>query len=163
MRLLNGSKFDPIIFRILNSDLLLLLLFSTQFRVYIYFLDLIVSGHHKSSHQGLFQSRVNINKGITRHVNQTIHINKTSYLPHFVCVCVGEIISLPWFFKELKTTYRRTTNFVASSLYFSFANQYSLGGGFFFQQCWCLGTSYLCVTLLSNLIRSRKGQIQIFM
>jgi len=29
-----------------------------------------------------------------------------------------------------KTTYRRTTVFVASSLYFSFANQYSLGGGF---------------------------------
>jgi len=27
-------------------------------------------------------------------------------------------------------TYRRTTVFVASSLYFSFANQYSLGGGF---------------------------------
>ena len=43
---------------------------------------------------------------------------------------VGEIISLPWFFKKLKTTYRRTTGFVASSLYFSFANQYSLGGGF---------------------------------
>ena len=27
-------------------------------------------------------------------------------------------------------TYRRTTVFVASSLYFLFANQYSLGGGF---------------------------------
>ena len=27
-------------------------------------------------------------------------------------------------------TYRRTTVFVASSLYFSFGNQYSLGGGF---------------------------------
>jgi hypothetical protein len=51
-------------------------------------------------------------------------------LPHFVCVCVGEIISLPWFSKELKMTYRRTTDFVASSLYFSFTNQYSLGGGF---------------------------------
>ena len=48
----------------------------------------------------------------------------------YVCVCVGEIISLPWFSKELKTTYRRTTSFMASSLYFSFANQYSLGGGF---------------------------------
>jgi len=47
-----------------------------------------------------------------------------------VCVCVGGIIPLPWFSKELKTTYRRTTGFVASSLYFSFANQYSLGGGF---------------------------------
>jgi hypothetical protein len=45
-------------------------------------------------------------------------------------VCVGEIISLPWF-----------------------ANEYSLGGGLRFQWCWCLGTSYLCVTLLlSNLI-----------
>jgi hypothetical protein len=39
------------------------------------------------------------------------------------------IISLPWFSKELKTTYRRTTVSVASSLYFSFANQYSFGGG----------------------------------
>ena len=47
-----------------------------------------------------------------------------------MCVCVGEIISLPWFSKELKTTYRRTIGFVASSLYLSFANQYSLGGGF---------------------------------
>jgi len=45
-------------------------------------------------------------------------------------VCVGEIISLPWFSKELKTTYRRTTAFVESSLYFSFANRYLLGGGF---------------------------------
>jgi len=40
--------------------------------------------------------------------------------------------NLPWFSKELKTTCRRTTVFVASSLYFSFANQYSLGGGFLF-------------------------------
>jgi hypothetical protein len=47
-----------------------------------------------------------------------------------VCVCVGEIISLIWFYKELKTTYQKTTGFVMSSLYFSFANQYSLGGGF---------------------------------
>jgi len=45
-------------------------------------------------------------------------------------LCVGGIISLPWFSKELKTTYRRTTVFMASSLYFSFANQYSLGGSF---------------------------------
>jgi hypothetical protein len=30
MGLLKGSKFDPIIFRILNSDLLLLLLFSSS-------------------------------------------------------------------------------------------------------------------------------------
>jgi hypothetical protein len=36
--------------------------------------------------------------------------------------------------------------------HFSFVNQYSLGGDFRFQKCWCLGTSYLCVTLLSNLI-----------
>ena len=42
----------------------------------------------------------------------------------------GEIISLPWFSKELKMTYRRTTGFVASSLHFSFTNQYLLGGGF---------------------------------
>jgi hypothetical protein len=49
-----------------------------------------------------------------------------------VCVCVGGILSLSWFSKELKMTYRRTTGFVASSLYFSFTNQYSLGGGFSF-------------------------------
>jgi hypothetical protein len=30
----------------------------------------------------------------------------------------------------MKTTYRRTTGFVVSSLYFSFANQYSLRVGF---------------------------------
>ena len=47
-----------------------------------------------------------------------------------MCVCVGEIISLPWLSKELKMTYRRTTSLVASSLYLSFANQYSLGRGF---------------------------------
>ena len=44
-------------------------------------------------------------------------------------MCVGGIISLSWFSKELEMTYRRTTSFVASSLYFSFVNQYSLGGG----------------------------------
>jgi hypothetical protein len=66
-----------------------------------------------------------------------------------VCVCVGEIISLPLFSKELKTTYRRTTGFVTSSLYFSFANQYSLGGGFLFPIV--LVTRYklsLCHTLI---------------
>jgi len=47
-------------------------------------------------------------------------------------VCVGEIISLPWFSKELKTTYQITTGFVATSLHFSFMNQYLLGGGFSF-------------------------------
>jgi hypothetical protein len=52
-------------------------------------------------------------------------------LVHLV-VWVGEIFSLNWFFKELKMTYWRTNNFVASSLYFSFANQYSLGRGFHF-------------------------------
>jgi hypothetical protein len=47
-----------------------------------------------------------------------------------VCVCVSELISLPWFSKELKMSYQRTFGFVASSLYLSFANQYLLGGGF---------------------------------
>jgi hypothetical protein len=42
--LLKGNKSDPIIFRILNSDLLLLLLFSSYFRVYLYYLGLIVMG-----------------------------------------------------------------------------------------------------------------------
>jgi len=45
-------------------------------------------------------------------------------------VCVGEIIPIHWFSKELNMTYRITTGFVASFLYFSFANQYSLGRGF---------------------------------
>ena len=35
------------------------------------------------------------------------------FFPHLLCV--GEIISLSWFSKELKMTYRRTTIFVASS------------------------------------------------
>jgi hypothetical protein len=52
MVLLKGSKSDPIIFRILNLDLLLLLLFSSKFRVYLYYLGLIVSGHHISPHKG---------------------------------------------------------------------------------------------------------------
>jgi len=47
----------------------------------------------------LFQSRVSINKGITRHVSYTIQINKTSCLPHLLCV--GGI-SIAWFSKELK-------------------------------------------------------------
>jgi len=58
----------------------------------------------------------------------TIHINKTYCLPHLLCV--GGIIFISWFSKELKMTYQRTTGFVASSLYFSFANQYSLGESF---------------------------------
>jgi len=33
---------------------------------------------------------------------------------------------------RIKTTYQRTTGFMASSIYFSFVNQYSLGGGFLF-------------------------------
>jgi hypothetical protein len=60
----------------------------------------------------------------------TIQINKTS-LSHLV-MWVGEIFSLSWSSKELKMTYRRTTDFMMSSLYFSFTNQYSLGGGFSF-------------------------------
>jgi hypothetical protein len=59
-----------------------------------------------------------------------IQINKTSLL-HLV-VWVGEKFFLPWFSKEQKMTYWRTTNFVAPSLYFSFMNQYSLGRGFLF-------------------------------
>ena len=52
MGFLKGNKSDPNIFRILNSDLLLLLLFSSWFRVYLYYLGLIVSAHHISSHKG---------------------------------------------------------------------------------------------------------------
>jgi hypothetical protein len=39
-------------------------------------------------------------------------------------LCVGGIISLPWFSKELKMTYQRTIGFVASSLYYSFVKFY---------------------------------------
>jgi hypothetical protein len=35
LRFLKGDKYDPIIFRILNSDLLLLLLFYSKFKVLI--------------------------------------------------------------------------------------------------------------------------------
>ena len=52
MGLLKGNKPDPIIFRILNSDLLLLLLFSSKFSVSLYYLGLIVSGHYISPHKG---------------------------------------------------------------------------------------------------------------
>jgi len=52
MELLKDNKSNPIIFRILNSDLLLLLLFSSWFRVYLYYLGLIVNGHHISPHKG---------------------------------------------------------------------------------------------------------------
>jgi hypothetical protein len=72
-----------------------------------------------------------------------------------LCVCVCVLVRYSPFLGSInnwKRTYQRTTDFVASSLYFSFANQYLLGGGFRFQQYWCLGTSYVCVTLLSNLI-----------
>jgi hypothetical protein len=50
-------------------------------------------------------------------------------LPHFVCVLVRKS-PFHGSLKNWKTTYRRTTSFVVSSLYFSFVNQYSLGGGF---------------------------------
>jgi hypothetical protein len=73
---------------------------------------------------GLFRSQIGI-------INDFCFY-KTSCLPHFVCLCISEIISLPWLSKELKTTYRRTIGFMVSSLYFSFANQYSLGEGFSF-------------------------------
>jgi hypothetical protein len=48
--LLKGSKSDHIMFRILNSDLLLLLLFSSLFRVYLYYLGFIVSEPRISPH-----------------------------------------------------------------------------------------------------------------
>ena len=50
-------------------------------------------------------------------------------------------------------TYRRTTDYVASSLDFLFTNQYSLGGGVFvFNSVGALVQVIFCVTLLSNLI-----------
>ena len=44
--ILKGNKSHHIICRILDLDLLLLLLFYFYFRVYLYYLGLIVSGHH---------------------------------------------------------------------------------------------------------------------
>jgi len=55
MGLLKGNKSDPIIFTILNLDLLFLLLFSFYFRVYLYYLGLIVKGHHISPHKGFIK------------------------------------------------------------------------------------------------------------
>ena len=52
MGLLKGNKYDPTIFRILNSDLLLLLLFSSYLGFYLYYLGLIVNGSHISPHKG---------------------------------------------------------------------------------------------------------------
>ena len=90
--LFNGDKSDSSIFRMVIFGFVLILLFSSQSLGYYYLFGSIVSGHRisppKGVHQGLFKSRVIINKGITRHVSQTIQINKTSCLPHFVCVCV---------------------------------------------------------------------------
>jgi hypothetical protein len=67
-------------------------------------------------------------------------------------VLVGEsplLVSL----KNWKMTYRRTTDYVASSLDFLFTNQYSLGGGVFvFNSVGALVQVIFCVTLLSNLI-----------
>jgi hypothetical protein len=52
MGLLKGNKYDPTIFRILNSDLLLLLLFSSYLGFHLYYLGLIVSRSHISPHKG---------------------------------------------------------------------------------------------------------------
>jgi hypothetical protein len=49
-----------------------------------------------------------------------------------VLTCESDSCTLQ-FSNKLNLTYRRTTDFVATSLYFSFANQYALGGGFRFQ------------------------------
>jgi hypothetical protein len=69
-----------------------------------------------------------------------------------VCVRVDGILSVSWFSKELKMTYQRTTSFVVSSLYFSFTNQYSLGGGFPFLIMLVPRYKLSNVTHLSNLI-----------
>lgn len=54
--------------------------------------------------------------------------NKLVFDANFV-LFLSEIFSFSWFSKRLKMTYRITTYFVTLFLYFSYANQYSLGGG----------------------------------
>jgi len=55
-------------------------------------------------------------------------------------------------------TYRRTTVFVASSLYFSFGNQYSLGGGFPFLIVLVPRYKlYLCRTLIKPYLLGFSG------
>jgi hypothetical protein len=48
------------------------------------------------------KSRVSINKGITTHVRVMQFKLIKLLVCHTLCVCVGEIIPLPWFYKELK-------------------------------------------------------------
>ena len=71
---------------------------------YLHYLSLIISGSHisphKGVHQGLFQSKVSINKGITKHVRVRNFQSNKLLLAHLLCV--GGIISLPWFSKQLK-------------------------------------------------------------
>jgi hypothetical protein len=71
-------------------------------------------------------------------------------LPHFVCVCVGEIISLPWFSKELKNDLSKNNRLRGVILILLVRESIFVGWGFPFPIV--LDTSYLCVTLLSNLI-----------
>jgi len=70
-----------------------------------------------------------------------------------MCVCVGEIISLPWFSKELKIDLSKNNCLRGVILILLVREQYSLGGGFPFPTVLMRRYKcYLYVTLLSNLI-----------
>jgi hypothetical protein len=66
-------------------------------------------------------------------------------------VCVGEILSLPWFSKELKNDLSKN-NWLHGIIFILFVREsIFVGWGFpFLIVLVCLGTSYLCVTILSN-------------
>ena len=74
-------------------------------------------------------------------------------MPHFVCVCVGEIISLPWFSKELKNDLSKN-NCLRGVILILLVSIFVGWGSFFLIVLvprYKL-SSYLCVTLPSNLI-----------
>jgi hypothetical protein len=69
-----------------------------------------------------------------------------------VCVCVGEIISLPWFSKELKNDLSKNNCLRGVILILLVRESIFVRWGSLFSIVNDLGTSYLCVTLLSYLI-----------
>jgi hypothetical protein len=90
--LLKGDKSDSSIFRTVIFGFYYFYYFLLSFWGYYYLFESIVSGLHISPsrgvHKGFFKSRVNINKGITKHVRlRNFQINKLLCCNY--CVLVG--------------------------------------------------------------------------